>query len=64
MNARNDGAPRRPDDRGASAVEYGLMIAAVAAIVVGVVFGIGQLVDDAFTSTADQLSACTETGEC
>ena len=32
---------RHARDRGASAVEYGLMVAAIAAVIVGVVFGLG-----------------------
>jgi Flp pilus assembly pilin Flp len=35
---------RRLEDRGASAVEYGLMVAAIAAVIVGVTFGLGTLV--------------------
>jgi pilus assembly protein Flp/PilA len=42
-------------DRGASAVEYGLMVAAIAAIIVAVVFGLGGLVRDTFTSTCDAI---------
>ncbi len=42
---------RRAQDRGASAVEYGLMVAAIAAVIVGVVFGLGQLVQGAFNTT-------------
>ena len=38
-------------DRGASAVEYGLMVAAIAAVIVAVVFGLGGLVRDTFTNT-------------
>ena len=35
--------PRRHSDSGASAVEYGLLIAAVGAALVAVVFGVGRL---------------------
>jgi pilus assembly protein Flp/PilA len=44
-------------DRGASAVEYGLMVAAIAAVIVGVVFGLGSLVQDAFHKTCTAISA-------
>lgn len=44
-------------DRGASAVEYGLMVAAIAAIIVGVVFGLGTLVRGAFEDTSDCVAA-------
>jgi pilus assembly protein Flp/PilA len=41
------------EDEGASAVEYGLLVAAIAAVIVGVVFAIGTNVNDAFTTTND-----------
>lgn len=44
-------------ERGASAVEYGLMVAAIAAIIVGVVFGLGRLVQGAFDDTSSCFSA-------
>jgi pilus assembly protein Flp/PilA len=39
-------------DRGASAVEYGLMIAAIAAVIVGIVFGLSSVVEGAFSRTS------------
>jgi pilus assembly protein Flp/PilA len=42
---------RRNDEQGASAVEYGLMVAAIAAVIVGVVFALGTFVNGAFQST-------------
>jgi pilus assembly protein Flp/PilA len=42
-------------DRGASAVEYGLMVAAIAAVIVGVVFALGTFVGDAFNNTCDNI---------
>lgn len=48
-------------DQGASAVEYGLLIAAIAAIIVGVVFLIGQNVLAGFTKTNNCL---TTSGTC
>jgi Flp pilus assembly pilin Flp len=38
------GLARPSRDRGASAVEYGLMVAAIAAVVIGVVIGLSTLV--------------------
>ncbi len=38
-------------DRGASAVEYGLMVAAIAAVIVAVVFGLGTIVSKTFNDT-------------
>jgi pilus assembly protein Flp/PilA len=43
---------RHAKDRGASAVEYGLMVAAIAAVIVAVVFGLGTLVKGAFDKTS------------
>ena len=40
-------------DRGASAVEYGLMVAAIAAMIVGVVFAFGNALDTSFQKTSD-----------
>ena len=49
-------------DRGASAVEYGLMVAAIAAVIVGVVFGLGQLVHSAFSKTCSAVSSSVNPG--
>ena len=38
------------DEEGATAVEYGLMVAAIAAVIVTVVFSIGTKVNNAFTT--------------
>jgi pilus assembly protein Flp/PilA len=47
---------RGRDERGASAVEYGLLVAAIAAVIVGVVFGLGGMVDKTFTDTVTCIS--------
>ena len=39
------------DERGASAVEYGLLVAGIAAVIVGVVFILGGTLKDVFTNT-------------
>jgi pilus assembly protein Flp/PilA len=41
----------RKDEKGASAVEYGLLVAAIAAIIVLVVFVLGKFVKGAFDNT-------------
>ena len=46
-------------EEGASAVEYGLLVAAIAAVIVVVVFGLGSLVNDAFSSTSDVIATST-----
>ena len=45
------------DEEGATAVEYGLMVAAIAAVIVAVVFLIGTEINDAFKAVLDELQA-------
>ncbi len=40
-------------EEGASAVEYGLLVAAIAALIILVVFAIGQFVKTAFDETCE-----------
>ena len=44
-------------DEGASAVEYGLLVAAIAAVIVVVVFALGGLVKNKFTETCNGISS-------
>lgn len=43
------------DERGATAVEYGLLIALIAAVIVGVVALLGDDIAGAFDSTNDEI---------
>jgi pilus assembly protein Flp/PilA len=43
-------------DAGASAVEYGLMVAAIAAVIVAVVFGLGNVVTNIFSSSCTRIA--------
>ena len=45
------------DERGASAVEYGLLIAGIAALIVVIVFALGPIVRDAFEKTCDEIAS-------
>lgn len=45
--------PRAPDERGASAVEYALLVAGIAAVLVLVIVLLGDNVRDLFTDTCD-----------
>jgi pilus assembly protein Flp/PilA len=47
---------RTTKDRGASAVEYGLMVAAIAAVIVGIVFGLGSVVSGVFNKTCTSIN--------
>lgn len=59
---------RRTED-GASAVEYGLLVAGIAALVVAIVFLLGGVIEDSFTGTCETISgegdaAAAVAGEC
>jgi pilus assembly protein Flp/PilA len=51
-------------DRGASAVEYGLLIAAIAAVVASVVFLLGGKVKAAFTQTCTSIASTSTASTC
>ena len=60
---------RRRNEDGASAVEYGLLVAAIAAIIVVVVFVLGGFRRTAFQGTCEEIgtndaSADTDAGDC
>ena len=48
---------RRKDEKGASAVEYGLLVAAIAALIVIIVFALGGIVKDVFPDTCNEISS-------
>ena len=56
---RNLLLPSRRDENGASAVEYGLLVAAIAAIIVVLVFAIGKLVQGGFSTTCTSMKTGT-----
>ena len=45
------------DEEGATAVEYGIMVAAIAAIIVGIVFAVGKQTNNAFKAVNDNMAA-------
>ena len=49
------------DDRGASAVEYGLLVAAIAAVIIVGVFAFGGFVSEIFEDTCESIQ--DEVGE-
>jgi pilus assembly protein Flp/PilA len=49
------------DEDGASAVEYGLLVAAIAALIVIVVFALGGIIKDVFKNTCDQIDTHSTT---
>ncbi len=46
---------RKSDEDGASAVEYGLLVAAIAALIVVVVFALGKIINEVFKKTCDNI---------
>jgi pilus assembly protein Flp/PilA len=52
----SDRASARRGDEGASAVEYGLLVAAIAAVVVALVFALGAYVRGAFQTSCDSIA--------
>lgn len=51
----------RMDERGASAVEYGLLIGGIAAVIVVLVFALGDNVQNLFQDTCSDITAGSTT---
>jgi pilus assembly protein Flp/PilA len=51
-------------ERGASAVEYGLLIAGIAALIVVVVFAFGGSLTSIFSDTCDKVTTNTSGASC
>jgi len=45
------------DEDGASAVEYGLLVAAIAALIVVIVFALGGVIRNVFSNTCDTITS-------
>ena len=55
----------RRDERGASAVEYGLLVAGIAAVIVGAVFLLGQgVLQELFTDTCNSIGQNLNESDC
>ena len=54
--------PRRDD--GASAVEYGLLVALVAVVIAGTVLALGDTLKNKFDQASCQVAASATTGDC
>ena len=48
---------RRASEQGASAVEYGLLVAGIAAVIVVMTFAFGDNIKDVFDSTCSSVAA-------
>lgn len=51
----------RREERGASAVEYGLLIAGIAALIVVAVFALGPIIREAFEDTCSEITTSNST---
>ncbi|WP_104107306.1 Flp family type IVb pilin [Nocardioides sp. 616] len=56
--------PSGQSEQGASSVEYGLLIAGIAALIVLSVFMFGGAVADLFDGSCETMNASTHTGSC
>jgi pilus assembly protein Flp/PilA len=54
----------RLGERGASAVEYGLLIAGIAALIALVVYAFGGVVQNIFNDTCDNVGTHAGAGSC
>lgn len=64
MNHLRNLLAHRSED-GASAVEYGLLVAGIAALIVAVVFLFGGMVKNVFSSTCSTINAsASQSGSC
>lgn len=52
------------EERGASAVEYGLLIAGIAALIIVAVFALGPVISDQFSNTCGKISSAGGSGAC
>lgn len=65
MLARLRKTVRLNDDEGASAVEYGLLVAAIAAVIIIIIFALGGVVKGVFKKTCDSISTnASVSGNC
>jgi pilus assembly protein Flp/PilA len=52
------------DERGASAVEYGLLIAGIAALIIVVIFAFGGVLNKVFSNTCGSVATQGKGGSC
>jgi pilus assembly protein Flp/PilA len=59
-----NGRMAKMDERGASAVEYGLLIAGIAALIVVIVFAFGGVLSNIFQNTCNKVGSGASAGTC
>ena len=52
------------DERGASAVEYGLLVAGIAALIIAVIFAFGGVLNGVFDNTCGSIANQGNSGSC
>jgi Flp pilus assembly pilin Flp len=62
--ASEEPAPRCDRDAGASSVEYGLVVFAIAAVVVAVIFALGGIVGSLFSDTCSSVASVATSSTC
>jgi pilus assembly protein Flp/PilA len=55
VSAQNFLASQLRSDRGATAVEYGLLVALIAAVIIGIVLIVGKQVSNAFNTVSSKM---------
>ena len=51
---RTGGSPRNPE-RGAALTEYGILLALIAAVVIGIITTLGERINEVFTSIVERI---------
>ena len=59
-----DAHKAKMDERGASAVEYGLLIAGIAALIIVVIFAFGGVLNSVFSNTCGSVAHAGQSGSC
>lgn len=55
---------RWAEETGATAVEYGIMVALIAVVIIAAVWGIGQALESDFSCVQDSLEASSAANTC
>lgn len=53
-----------PSDRGATAVEYALIVTAIAAVIAAAAYALGGITLDLYTGTCQKIDSEAKTGNC
>ena len=52
------------EERGATAVEYGLMVALIAVVIIAAVFALGGVLNTSFTETCNAINQAAASADC